>query len=64
MIKPLSPKDFPPGMHGGLENDREDHRVGEAGQTGPEAPGDIDRARPAPRGGDAPREGDKPTNQR
>lgn len=38
-----SSKDFPPGLQGGMENDESAHRVGETGQTGPEAPGDIDR---------------------
>lgn len=40
------PQDFPPGLSGGLEHDDEDHRLGETGQTGPESPGDIDRAHP------------------
>jgi hypothetical protein len=39
-------QDFPPGLQGGLEHDNEDHRLGETGQTGPEAPGDVDRAHP------------------
>lgn len=38
--------DFPPGLQGGLEHDDEDHRLGEAGQTGPESPGDLNRAHP------------------
>lgn len=37
---------FPPGLQGGLEHDDEDHRLGETGQTGPESPGDVDRAHP------------------
>lgn len=41
-----SPKDFPPGLQGGLEHDDENHRVGETGQSGPEAPGDVDRSHP------------------
>ena len=45
MIGRKSP-DFPPGLQGGLEHDDEDHRLGETGQTGPEAPGDVDRAHP------------------
>lgn len=40
------PQDFPPGLAGGLEHDDEDHRLGETGQTGPESPGDINRAHP------------------
>ncbi len=44
MTKPRSASDFPPGLQGGLEHDNEDHRVGETGQTGPEAPGDVDRS--------------------
>lgn len=44
MIAPRSPRDFPPGLHGGLEHDDEDHRVGETGQHGPEGDGDIDRS--------------------
>ncbi|WP_374564866.1 hypothetical protein [Ideonella sp.] len=39
-------QDFPPGLQGGLEHDDEDHRLGETGQTGPESPGDVDRAHP------------------
>jgi hypothetical protein len=39
-------QDFPPGLAGGLEHDDEDHRLGETGQTGPEAPGDINRGHP------------------
>jgi hypothetical protein len=39
-------QDFPPGLQGGLEHDAEDHRLGEAGQTGPESPGDVNRAHP------------------
>jgi hypothetical protein len=39
-------QDFPPGLQGGLEHDSEDHRIGETGQTGPEAPGDVDRSHP------------------
>lgn len=58
-----SPKDFPPGLHGGVEHDAEDHRVGETGQTGPEAPGDIDRAH-RERRPDAPRDGDTPPARR
>jgi hypothetical protein len=42
----FKPQDFPPGLQGGLEHDDEDHRLGETGQTGPEAPGDINRAHP------------------
>jgi hypothetical protein len=42
----LKPQDFPPGLQGGLEHDDEDHRLGETGQTGPEAPGDINRGHP------------------
>jgi len=38
--------DFPPGLEGGLEHDDEDHRLGETGQTGPEAPGDVNRGHP------------------
>ncbi|MDN3921323.1 hypothetical protein [Roseateles violae] len=45
-------QDFPPGLQGGLEHDDEDHRLGETGQTGPEAPGDVDRSHPE-RGGPA-----------
>lgn len=45
MIAAASPR-FPPGLEGGLEHDSDDHRLGETGQTGPEAPGDIDRAHP------------------
>ncbi|ALV05574.1 hypothetical protein DES44_2900 [Roseateles depolymerans] len=44
MTKPRSASDFPPGLQGGLEHDSEDHRLGETGQTGPEAPGDVDRS--------------------
>ena len=36
----------PPGLKGGLEHNDEDHRLGEIGQTGPEAPGDINRGHP------------------
>lgn len=50
-------EDFPPGLAGGMEHDDEDHRVGETGQTGPEAPGDIDRAHAEP-GGGTPEEGE------
>jgi hypothetical protein len=39
-------QDFPPGLQGGLEHDDEDHRLGETGQTGPEAPGDLNRGHP------------------
>jgi hypothetical protein len=39
-------EDFPPGLAGGMEHDDEDHRVGETGQTGPEAVGDMDRSHP------------------
>lgn len=39
-------QDFPPGLQGGLEHDNEDHRLGETGQTGPEAPGDVNRSHP------------------
>jgi len=39
-------QDFPPGLQGGLEHDDEDHRLGETGQTGPEAPGDVKRGHP------------------
>jgi hypothetical protein len=42
----FKPQDFPPGLQGGLEHDDEDHRLGETGQTGPEAPGDINRGHP------------------
>lgn len=49
-MTPKRPQDFPPGLRGGLEHDDEDHRVGETGQTGPEAPGDIDRSHPEWRG--------------
>jgi hypothetical protein len=45
-MAPRRPEDFPPGLAGGMEHDDEDHRVGETGQTGPEAPGDLDRAHP------------------
>lgn len=45
MMGPRS-QDFPPGLAGGLEHDDEDHRLGETGQTGPESPGDINRAHP------------------
>jgi hypothetical protein len=41
----LKQQDFPPGLQGGLEHD-EDNRLGETGQTGPEAPGDINRGHP------------------
>lgn len=44
MNAPRTSSDFPPGLHGGLEHDDEDHRVGETGQKGPEGDGDIDRA--------------------
>ncbi len=40
------PLDFPPGLQGGLEHDDEDHRLGETGQTGPEAPGEVNRGHP------------------
>jgi hypothetical protein len=40
------PKNFPPGLAGGLEHDDEDHRLGETGQVGPESPGDINRGHP------------------
>jgi hypothetical protein len=54
-------EDFPPGLAGGLEHDDEDHRVGETGQTGPEAPGDIDRSHPEWREpGEAAEDSDKP----
>lgn len=54
-------QDFPPGLQGGLEHDAEDHRLGETGQTGPEAPGDLDRSHPEWRGGrPPPKTGDKP----
>ncbi|WP_343633464.1 hypothetical protein [Roseateles sp.] len=39
-----SPRDFPPGLQGGLEHDDEDHRIGETGQQGPEGEGDLDRS--------------------
>jgi hypothetical protein len=42
----LKPQDFPPGLQGGLEHDEENHRLGETGQTGPEAIGDINRGHP------------------
>ncbi|HEX5685013.1 MAG TPA: hypothetical protein VFY73_13405 [Ideonella sp.] len=42
-------QDFPPGLQGGLEHDAEDHRLGEAGQTGPESPGDVNRGHPEQR---------------
>ncbi|HEX2012623.1 MAG TPA: hypothetical protein VJN44_16980, partial [Roseateles sp.] len=45
-------QDFPPGLQGGLEHDAEDHRLGETGQTGPEAPGDLNRSHPEWRGED------------
>lgn len=48
----LKPRDFPPGLQGGLEHDDEDHRLGETGQTGPEAPGDVNRGHPEQRSGD------------
>jgi hypothetical protein len=48
----LKSKDFPPGLQGGLEHDDEDHRLGETGQSGPEAPGDINRGHPEPTGTD------------
>ena len=51
--KPRS-RDFPPGLQGGLEHDADDHRTGETGQIGPEAPGDIDRAHPTSRSGPSP----------
>lgn len=44
--RPNRSQDFPPGLQGGLENDAEDHRVGETGQVGPEAPGDVNRGHP------------------
>jgi hypothetical protein len=50
-MTPKRREDFPPGLAGGLEHDDEDHRVGETGQTGPEAVGDIDRSHPEWRGG-------------
>lgn len=60
MTTPPSRKDFPPGLEGGIENDQDDHRVGELGHTGPEAPGDVDRShpngsRPSPDPSDRPR---------
>lgn len=48
----LRPQDFPPGLQGGLEHDDEDHRLGETGQTGPEAPGDVNRGHPEQRDAD------------
>lgn len=50
-------QDFPPGLEGGLEHDDEDHRLGETGQTGPEAPGDINRGHPEQAEGEASGEG-------
>jgi hypothetical protein len=46
-------QDFPPGLQGGLEHDDEDHRMGETGQTGPEAPGDVNRGHPDQGGNEA-----------
>lgn len=40
------PQDFPPGLQGGLEHDEDSHRLGETGQVGSEAPGDINRGHP------------------
>jgi hypothetical protein len=50
--------DFPPGLQGGLEHDDEDHRLGETSQTGPEAPGDVNRSHPE-RGSTDRKEGSK-----
>jgi hypothetical protein len=52
MNAPRTPRDFPPGLFGGLEHDDEDHRVGETGQKGPEGDGDVDRAHHEQRDGD------------
>ncbi len=60
MTNPRSPRDFPPGLHGGLEHDDEDHRVGETGQKGPEGDGDIDRAHHEQRDRDDERPRNKP----
>jgi len=39
------PEDFPPGLSGGVDADKDDHRVGETSQTGPDA-GKINRGHP------------------
>ncbi|UXH77462.1 hypothetical protein [Roseateles amylovorans] len=46
MSAPRPSKDYPPGLQGGMEHDEDAHRVGETGQTGPEATGDIQRGHP------------------
>jgi hypothetical protein len=54
------PRDFPPGLQGGLEHDDEDHRLGERG-TGPEAPEDAERNRAHPGKSDGDDESQRPT---
>lgn len=56
-------QDFPPGLYGGLEHDNEDHRLGETGQIGPEAPGDVNRGHAEHGGVKDENSADKPTDK-